>query len=113
VTVRHSQTTRAASDILPLYQISPHVQKLYLTPSFQTVITSTSQDTPSPATSTFATSSAAPSNLAVIGTFKFFGCLGSVAGYPSFDLIGEGPDMTTAECARLGGGRAYIGIYQR
>ncbi|KAI7769124.1 hypothetical protein LZL87_000671 [Fusarium oxysporum] len=81
--------------------------------SFSDTITSTAQDTPSPATSTIATSSAVPSNLAVIGTFKFFGCLGSAAGYPSFGLIGEGPDMTTAECARLGRGRAYIGIYQR
>ncbi|KAF5562390.1 hypothetical protein FPHYL_5692 [Fusarium phyllophilum] len=72
-----------------------------------------SQDTPSSSTSTVAISSAIPSNLAVIGTFKFFGCLGSAAGYPSFDLIGEGSDMTTAECARLGRGRAYIGIYQR
>ncbi|PNP83051.1 hypothetical protein FNYG_03373 [Fusarium nygamai] len=80
--------------------------------SFSDAITSTAQDTPSPATSTAATSSAVPTNLAVIGNFKFFGCLGSAAGYPSFDLIGEGPDMITAECARLGKGRAYIGIYQ-
>ncbi|KAJ9425021.1 hypothetical protein QL093DRAFT_2112853 [Fusarium oxysporum] len=80
---------------------------------FSDVITSTAQDTPSPATLAVPTSSTVPSNLAVIGTFKFFGCLGSAAGYPSFGLIGEGPDMTTAECARLGRGRAYIGIYQR
>ncbi|KAF5630835.1 hypothetical protein F52700_7054 [Fusarium sp. NRRL 52700] len=78
-----------------------------------TAITSTVQDTPSQATSTVVSSSAVPSNLAVIETFKFFGCLGSAAGYPSFGLVGEGPDMTTAECARLGRGRAYIGIYQR
>ncbi|EWZ98062.1 hypothetical protein FOWG_02320 [Fusarium oxysporum f. sp. lycopersici MN25] len=81
--------------------------------SFSDVITSTAQDTSSPATLAVPTSSTIPSNLAVIGTFKFFGCLGSAAGYPSFGLIGEGPDMTTAECARLGRGRAYIGIYQR
>ncbi|SCN75436.1 uncharacterized protein FFB20_04856 [Fusarium fujikuroi] len=81
--------------------------------SLSYAVTSTAQDTSSPATSTVATSSSVPSNLAVIGTFKFFGCLGSAAGYPSFGLIGEGPDMTTAECARLGRGRAYIGIYQR
>ncbi|KAI1036853.1 hypothetical protein LB503_002900 [Fusarium chuoi] len=81
--------------------------------SLDYAVTSTAQDTSSPATSTVATSSSVPSNLAVIGTFKFFGCLGSAAGYPSFGLIGEGPDMTTAECARLGRGRAYIGIYQR
>ncbi|KAG7436390.1 hypothetical protein Forpi1262_v002784 [Fusarium oxysporum f. sp. raphani] len=81
--------------------------------SFSDAITSTAQDTPSPATSAVPTSSTVPSNLAVIGTFKFFGCLGSAAGYPSFGLIGEGPDMTTAECVRLGRGRAYIGIYQR
>ncbi|KAF5632366.1 hypothetical protein F25303_9424 [Fusarium sp. NRRL 25303] len=81
--------------------------------SLSYAVTSTAQDTSSPAPSTIATSSSVPSNLAVIGTFKFFGCLGSAAGYPSFGLIGEGPDMTTAECARLGRGRAYIGIYQR
>ncbi|KAF4951879.1 hypothetical protein FGADI_7172 [Fusarium gaditjirri] len=37
-------------------------------------ISSTAQGTPSPATSTVATSSTVPSNLAAIGTFKFFGC---------------------------------------
>ncbi|KAF4344769.1 hypothetical protein FBEOM_1311 [Fusarium beomiforme] len=81
--------------------------------SFSDVIISTALDTLSAATSTFAISSVMPSNLAVIGTFKFIGCLGSPAGYPSFDLIGKGSDMTTAECVRLGRGRAYIGIYQR
>ncbi|KAL6918197.1 hypothetical protein FSST1_009692 [Fusarium sambucinum] len=77
------------------------------------VITSTADEVLTPATSTVATSSAMPSNLAVIGNFRFFGCLGSPEGYPSFELIGEAPEMTTAECVRLGAGRAYIGIYLR
>ncbi|KAH6991968.1 hypothetical protein EDB82DRAFT_553856 [Fusarium venenatum] len=74
---------------------------------------SDADDVPTPATSTVATSSAMPSNLAVIGNFRFFGCLGSPEGYPGFELIGETPDMTTTECVRLGAGRAYIGIYLR
>ncbi|QKD50517.2 uncharacterized protein FOBCDRAFT_237521 [Fusarium oxysporum Fo47] len=61
-------------------------------------ITSTAGGIPTPATSTVAASSIMPTNLPVIGTFRFFGCLGSPAGYPSFELIGEGPDMTTEEC---------------
>ncbi|KAG8671082.1 hypothetical protein FPOAC2_04402 [Fusarium poae] len=80
------------------------------TSSSDIVITSTADDVPTPPTST---SSAMPSNLAVIGNFRFFGCLGSPEGYPSFELIGETSDMTTAECVRLGAGRAYIGIYLR
>ncbi|KIL86947.1 hypothetical protein FAVG1_09500 [Fusarium avenaceum] len=63
--------------------------------------------------STIATASAMPSNLAVIGTFGFRGCLGPPDGYPSFELIGETPEMTTEECVKLGAGRAYIGIYLR
>ncbi|GKU08079.1 hypothetical protein FLAG1_10302 [Fusarium langsethiae] len=81
--------------------------------SFYLVITSTADNVPTPATSSVATSSIMPSNLAVIGNFRFFGCLGSPDGYPSFELIGETPDMTTEDCVRLGTGRAYIGIYQR
>ncbi|RGP67346.1 hypothetical protein FSPOR_6106 [Fusarium sporotrichioides] len=80
---------------------------------FYLAITSTADDVPTPATSSVATSSIMPSNLAVIGNFRFFGCLGSPDGYPSFELIGETPDMTTEDCVRLGTGRAYIGIYQR
>ncbi|KAL9572011.1 hypothetical protein ACKAV7_003843 [Fusarium commune] len=76
-------------------------------------ITSTTGDMPTRATSTFAASSIMPTNLPVIGTFRFFGCLGSPAGYPSFELIGEAPDMTTEECVRIGTGYAYIGIYLR
>ncbi|KAF4456468.1 hypothetical protein F53441_1418 [Fusarium austroafricanum] len=74
---------------------------------------STVEDTPTSATSTVATSSAMPSNLPEIGTFKFFGCLGSPDRYPTFELIAEGSDMTTIECARRGKGRAYVGIYLR
>lgn len=67
----------------------------------------------STAASTIATASVMPSNLAMIGTFRFQGCLGSPDGYPSFELIGETPEMTTEECVKLGTGRAYIGIYLR
>ncbi|RYC88130.1 hypothetical protein BFJ63_vAg8988 [Fusarium oxysporum f. sp. narcissi] len=81
--------------------------------SSSNTITSTAGGIPTPATSTVAASSIMPTNLPVIGTFRFFGCLGSPAGYPSFELIGEGPDMTTEECVRIGTGYAYIGIYLR
>ncbi|KAJ4095977.1 hypothetical protein NW756_004797 [Fusarium oxysporum] len=81
--------------------------------SSSNTITSTAGGIPTPATSTVAASSIMPANLPVIGTFRFFGCLGSPAGYPSFELIGEGPDMTTEECVRIGTGYAYIGIYLR
>ncbi|KAJ4120188.1 hypothetical protein NW760_007552 [Fusarium oxysporum] len=81
--------------------------------SSSNTITSTTGGIPTPATSTVAASSIMPANLPVIGTFRFFGCLGSPAGYPSFELIGEGPDMTTEECVRIGTGYAYIGIYLR
>ncbi|RKL07844.1 hypothetical protein BFJ68_g9646 [Fusarium oxysporum] len=79
--------------------------------SSSNTITSTAGGIPTPATSTVAASSIMPTNLPVIGTFRFFGCLGSPAGYPSFELIREGPDMTTEECVRIGTGYAYIGIY--
>ncbi|ENH70219.1 hypothetical protein FOC1_g10000787 [Fusarium oxysporum f. sp. cubense race 1] len=81
--------------------------------TFLLAITSTGGGIPTPATSTVAASSIMPANLPVIGTFRFFGCLGSPAGYPSFELIGEEPDMTTEECVRIGTGYAYIGIYLR
>ncbi|KAL7754767.1 hypothetical protein ACKLNR_015437 [Fusarium oxysporum f. sp. zingiberi] len=81
--------------------------------SSSNTITSTAGDMPTRATSTVAASSIMPTNLPVIGTFRFFGCLGSPAGYPSFELIGEAPDMTTEECVRIGTGYAYIGIYLR
>ncbi|KAH7229929.1 hypothetical protein BKA60DRAFT_590705 [Fusarium oxysporum] len=65
--------------------------------SSSNTITSTAGGIPTPATSTVTASSIMPANLPVIGTFRFLGCLGSPAGYPSFELIGEGPDMTTEE----------------
>ncbi|KAJ4123004.1 hypothetical protein NW768_009996 [Fusarium equiseti] len=78
-----------------------------------TAVTSPFEDASTTTALATATSSATPSNLPLIGTFRFEGCLGSPDGYPSFELIGEGPDMTTEECVRLGTGRAYIGIYLR
>ncbi|KAG5657796.1 hypothetical protein KAF25_007829 [Fusarium avenaceum] len=74
--------------------------------------TLTAEDMTSTA-SIIATASVMPPNLAVIGTFGFRGCLGSLDGYPSFELIGETPEMTTEECVKLGTGRAYVGIYLR
>ncbi|KAH7208537.1 hypothetical protein DER44DRAFT_862843 [Fusarium oxysporum] len=69
--------------------------------SSSNTITSTAGDMPTPATSTIAASSIMPTNLPVIATFRFFGCLGSPAGYPSFELIGEAPHMTTEESNTL------------
>ncbi|KAF4989014.1 hypothetical protein FDECE_14837 [Fusarium decemcellulare] len=63
--------------------------------------------------STEATASASASNLPRIGQYEFVGCLGSSEGYPTFDLVGSGPDLTTVDCISLGEGRAYIGIFNR
>ncbi|KAJ4268217.1 hypothetical protein NW762_002279 [Fusarium torreyae] len=76
-------------------------------------LSSTVESASADITSTFTTSPAAPSNLAEIGSFRFFGCLGSPDGYPSFELIGEGPDMTTIECEKLSEGRTYMGLFLR
>ncbi|CAM1511862.1 Fc.00g093750.m01.CDS01 [Cosmosporella sp. VM-42] len=67
----------------------------------------------SSSTSTISAPSQAVSNLPRVGQYIYFGCLGSSVGYPSFDLIGSGPNMTTAECIRLATGRLYIGIFDR
>ncbi|KAF4472756.1 hypothetical protein FALBO_341 [Fusarium albosuccineum] len=67
----------------------------------------------SSSTSTEATASASASNLPRIGQYEFVGCLGSSEGYPTFDLVGSGPDLTTVDCISLGEGRAYIGIFNR
>ncbi|KAJ3523119.1 hypothetical protein NM208_g12574 [Fusarium decemcellulare] len=67
----------------------------------------------SSSTSTTATTSATASNLPRIGQYEFVGCLGSSEGYPTFDLVGSGPDLTTVDCISLGEGRAYIGIFNR
>ncbi|KAM0554107.1 hypothetical protein ACHAPJ_006905 [Fusarium lateritium] len=76
-------------------------------------LSSTVESASAEITSTFTTSPVAPSNLAEIGSFKFFGCLGSPDGYPSFELIDEGPDMTTIECEKLTEGRTYMGLFLR
>ncbi|KAM0227725.1 hypothetical protein ACHAPO_011293 [Fusarium lateritium] len=54
-----------------------------------------------------------PTNLKVIGSFKFLGCLGSPDGYPSFDLVATTEDMTPSKCVSLANGRLYVGVYDR
>ncbi|KAG8667809.1 hypothetical protein FPOAC2_13007 [Fusarium poae] len=54
-----------------------------------------------------------PTNLDVIGSFTFLGCLGSPEGYPSFDLVATSDDMTPSKCVSLANGRIYIGVYDR
>ncbi|RGP58141.1 hypothetical protein FSPOR_11924 [Fusarium sporotrichioides] len=52
-----------------------------------------------------------PTNLEVIGSFTFLGCLGSPDGYPSFDLVATTDDMTPSKCVSLATGRLYVGVY--
>ncbi|OBS20033.1 hypothetical protein FPOA_11754 [Fusarium poae] len=54
-----------------------------------------------------------PTNLEVIGSFTFLGCLGSPEGYPSFNLVATSDDMTPSKCVSLANGRLYVGIYDR
>ncbi|PNP74224.1 hypothetical protein FNYG_12273 [Fusarium nygamai] len=54
-----------------------------------------------------------PSNIDTIRGYTYKGCLGSADGYPSFNLIGSGANMTTSNCVALARGRAYVGIYDR
>ncbi|KAH7153983.1 hypothetical protein DER46DRAFT_649434 [Fusarium sp. MPI-SDFR-AT-0072] len=80
-------------------------------------VTSTSPETPTTSSSDAspATSSPAdgPSNIDTIRGYTYKGCLGSADGYPSFNLVGSGANMTTASCVALARGRAYVGIYGR
>ncbi|EMT71472.1 hypothetical protein FOC4_g10009974 [Fusarium odoratissimum] len=80
-------------------------------------VTSMSQETPtiSPSDAPPATSSPVdgPSNIDTIRGYTYKGCLGSADGYPSFNLVGSGANMTTASCVALARGRAYVGIYDR
>ncbi|GKU23087.1 unnamed protein product [Fusarium langsethiae] len=50
-------------------------------------------------------------NLEVIGSFSFLGCLGSPDGYPSFDLVVTADGMTPSKCVSLAAGRLYVGVY--
>ncbi|EXM19531.1 Carbohydrate-binding WSC [Fusarium oxysporum f. sp. vasinfectum] len=75
----------------------------------QETLTISSSDAP-PATSSPVDG---PSNIDTIREYTYKGCLGSVDGYPSFNLVGSGANMTTASCVALARGRAYVGIYDR
>ncbi|KAF5551630.1 hypothetical protein FMEXI_3196 [Fusarium mexicanum] len=81
-------------------------------------VTSSSPEAPTTASSDAAppaTSSPAdgPSNIDTIRGYTYKGCLGSTDGYPSFNLIGSGANMTTSSCVALARGRAYVGIFDR
>ncbi|KAJ4123174.1 hypothetical protein NW768_009702 [Fusarium equiseti] len=61
-----------------------------------------------------ATPSGAAFNLPFIGEYAYFGCLGSMAGYPTFkEVLTDDEDMTTEKCVSLAAGSKYIGVYQR
>ncbi|EXK28321.1 hypothetical protein FOMG_15307 [Fusarium oxysporum f. sp. melonis 26406] len=80
-------------------------------------VASMSQETPTISSSDAppATSSPVdgPSNINTIRGYTYKGCLGSADGYPSFNLVGSGANMTTASCVALARGWAYVGIYDR
>ncbi|KAL7766895.1 hypothetical protein ACKLNR_004811 [Fusarium oxysporum f. sp. zingiberi] len=80
-------------------------------------VASMSQETPTISSSDAppATSSPVdgPSNIDIIREYTYKGCLGSADGYPSFNLVGSGANMTTASCVALARGRAYVRIYDR
>ncbi|RKL17703.1 hypothetical protein BFJ68_g4579 [Fusarium oxysporum] len=80
-------------------------------------VASMSQETPTISSSDAppATSSPVdgPSNIDTIREYTYKGCLGSADGYPSFNLVGSGANMTTTSCVALARGRAYVGIYDR
>ncbi|KAF5592876.1 hypothetical protein FPCIR_5559 [Fusarium pseudocircinatum] len=80
-----------------------------VTSSSPKIPTTSSSDAP-PATSS---SVSDPSNIDTIRGYTYKGCLGSADGYPRFNLIGSGANMTTLNCVSLARGRAYIGIYDR
>ncbi|KPM36009.1 hypothetical protein AK830_g10563 [Neonectria ditissima] len=62
--------------------------------------------------SILATSSATDptTNLPAINGYIFIGCLGSSAGYPTFNEVGRSDDMTPALCVSLSQGKTYAGI---
>ncbi|KAF4502242.1 hypothetical protein FAGAP_1527 [Fusarium agapanthi] len=46
-----------------------------------------------------------------IGDFTLFGCVGSSAGFPTFELAETNAQMDLERCASLCTGRAYFGVY--
>ncbi|KAK7394041.1 hypothetical protein QQX98_013172 [Neonectria punicea] len=75
-------------------------------------ITASSNSSATTTSSLAATPSASEptTNLPTVDGYTFVGCLGSEAGYPSFDEVGRSDDMTPALCVSLSQGRTYIGI---
>ncbi|KAH0432693.1 hypothetical protein CcaCcLH18_06269 [Colletotrichum camelliae] len=51
------------------------------------------------------------SNVPVINNHAFRGCLGSQAGYPSFNEIGRDAAMTPQKCIELAGSLRYAGVF--
>ncbi|ENH75459.1 hypothetical protein FOC1_g10005430 [Fusarium oxysporum f. sp. cubense race 1] len=80
-------------------------------------VTSMSQESPTISSSDAPPATSSPfdglSNIDTIREYTYKGCLGSADGYPSFNLVGSGANMTTASCVALARGRAYVGIYDR
>jgi len=58
------------------------------------------------------TSSATPSFPHDAGDFKFFGCVGSADGFPSFNLSGETPDLDLKLCGTFCAGNKYFGVHK-
>ncbi|KAF5685589.1 hypothetical protein FCIRC_3375 [Fusarium circinatum] len=96
----------STSEVVPETTFTP-VEPM--TSSSPEISTTSSSDAP-PATSSPADG---PSNIDTIRGYTYKGCLGSADGYPSFNLIGSGANMTTSSCVTLARGRAYVGIYDR
>jgi hypothetical protein len=46
-----------------------------------------------------------------VGVFTLFGCVGSSAGFPTFELAETNAQMDLERCASLCVGRAYFGVY--
>ncbi|RBQ79887.1 hypothetical protein FVER14953_08541 [Fusarium verticillioides] len=105
-TFNSEETSTSASEVIPETTSAPLEP---VTSSSPEVPTTSSSNAP-PATSSPVDG---PSNIDTIRGYTYKGCLGSADGYPSFNLIGSGANMTTSSCVALARGRAYVGIYDR
>ncbi|TEA14842.1 hypothetical protein C8034_v003025 [Colletotrichum sidae] len=93
----------------PTASADPSSSSLATTPEPAPSPTTTTSSSPSPSS----TDDVVPSNLPLIGAYAYLGCLTSQSNFPTFNLIGEDPDMTTARCVSLGGGLSFVGIFDR
>ncbi|TDZ61478.1 hypothetical protein CTRI78_v004346 [Colletotrichum trifolii] len=93
----------------PTASADPSSSSLATTPEPAPSPTTTTSSSPSPSS----TDDVVPSNLPLIGAYAYLGCLTSQSNFPTFNLIGEAPDMTTARCVSLGGGLSFVGIFDR